>query len=377
MLNHKQTKQVDFYLGANSPIGFFSYFDQLEKPFTYNKTFLIKAGAGCGKSTLIKNVLNSINNKGDLIENIHCSSDVDSLDGVILDSYKIALLDATRPHFIEPKYHGAFETTVDLCQALDNSSLYKNRDSIIKTSDEISKKHTLCCDFLRAAANLINSNFNIYKQYVNFDKLDAYINRLLAYEIKTGKNLATQPKGQESIRLLSAVTNKGIVTFEKTVSTLANRIYIIEDNVGCISNHMMNSIRERALSQGHDIYTCYCPLSVDSKTRVPQRIEHIIIPKLNLAFVTANKYTRFDSINPTKKINSKRFELKEYKGPNQYIMTFNSKQSAILLDMATEMLKKAKSQHDILESLFNPYVDFNIVNNMTQRVISDVNELSV
>lgn len=371
MVNTEQIKQVDFYLGANTPSGFYSYFAQLEKPDKYHKLFLIKGGAGSGKSSMMKKVMESTAKKSKIVEKIHCSSDTDSLDGVILNGLKVAIVDATRPHVIEPKYHGAFETTVNICEALNNKVIYQNREDIIKVSDEISKKHRLCCDFLRASAHLANSNVNLYSQYVNYEKLDNYISRLLAYEIKEDKRIKNVDCGNEDIRLLSAVTNQGVVTFENTVTTLASRIYMIEDMVGCVSSYIIKRVRDRAVSLGYDVYTCPCAISLHPM----EKLEHVIIPKLGLAFITSNKYTKFESITPTKKINSRRFENKERRGAVQYIMAFNAKQSGVLLDMAITMLAKAKAQHDVLEGYYIPNVDFSIVDKLTQQVIDDINTI--
>ena len=48
--------QVRFYLGANSPSGFYSLYDQLIDPAQAEDYFLIKGGPGCGKSTLMRRV---------------------------------------------------------------------------------------------------------------------------------------------------------------------------------------------------------------------------------------------------------------------------------------------------------------------------------
>ncbi len=368
-----QVKQVDFYLGSNAPMGFNSYFEQLENPGNYKRTYLIKGGAGCGKSSLMKKAADSLASKESLIERIHCSSDVDSLDGVIFNELGVAVVDATRPHYIEPRYHGAFERTVDICAALDNKALYNNRDNIINISNEISKKHALCCDFLTVIAQLSKSNIGLYSQFVNYEKLNTYINRVLAYEIKSGKN---KQIGKEKVRQLSAVTNKGVVAFYNTISTLAKRVYVINDNVGCVSGYMLKKVRERAINAGYDVYSCYCPLAP------LERLEHVIIPDLDLAFVTSDKHLDFSgtaftkTVAVIKKVNSKRFELKKAKGSSQYIISFNNKQMGILLEMAATLLQKAKELHDTLESYFIPNVNFEYVNKLTSEVIMEMEEIN-
>ena len=48
--------KVTFFLGANSPAGFYSLYDQMLPAREARRIFLLKGGAGCGKSTLMKRV---------------------------------------------------------------------------------------------------------------------------------------------------------------------------------------------------------------------------------------------------------------------------------------------------------------------------------
>ena len=50
--------------------------------------------------------------KGREPELIYCTADTDSLDAVITPDGSFVILDATLPHAVEPKYPGAYETTV-------------------------------------------------------------------------------------------------------------------------------------------------------------------------------------------------------------------------------------------------------------------------
>ena len=71
--------QADFFLGCLSPTGFRGYFHELARQPGL-ALWLIKAGPGCGKSTLMKQL--AARGRG-VVERIHCSSDPDSLDGAI------------------------------------------------------------------------------------------------------------------------------------------------------------------------------------------------------------------------------------------------------------------------------------------------------
>ena len=96
-------KSADFFLGANSPNGFSSYFTEINDPKLTDNCYVIKGCPGSGKSTMMKTIAERLSEQESFIENIHCSSDPDSLDGVILhDSRERSLRMGHRPMPLNP-----------------------------------------------------------------------------------------------------------------------------------------------------------------------------------------------------------------------------------------------------------------------------------
>ena len=98
--------QVRYFLGANSPAGFYSLYDELIDPAEAEGIYILKGGPGCGKSTLMRQVAQRAEDAGLRVEYIPCSGDPDSLDGVILPEKKVALVDGTAPHEAVTGGHG-------------------------------------------------------------------------------------------------------------------------------------------------------------------------------------------------------------------------------------------------------------------------------
>lgn len=98
-------RSVTFFLGANSPSGFYSLYDQLLPAREARRVFLLKGGAGCGKSTLMRRVAAALAEAGERVEYIRCSGDPDSLDAVIFPDLSSAIVDATAPHGTVSKRH--------------------------------------------------------------------------------------------------------------------------------------------------------------------------------------------------------------------------------------------------------------------------------
>ena len=77
-----------YFLGCNSREGFFTLFPQFTRPAAGWRCILIKGGPGTGKSTLMKKVVRTAAGRCHPVEEIHCSSDADSLDGAIFPEIK-------------------------------------------------------------------------------------------------------------------------------------------------------------------------------------------------------------------------------------------------------------------------------------------------
>ena len=65
---------IQYFLGANSPTGFYSLYDQLLPPEQASAIYILKGGPGCGKSTLMRRVAALAQEAGEPVEYILCSS---------------------------------------------------------------------------------------------------------------------------------------------------------------------------------------------------------------------------------------------------------------------------------------------------------------
>ncbi|MDR2932548.1 MAG: hypothetical protein LBV27_05515 [Oscillospiraceae bacterium] len=358
---------LHFFLGANTPQGFVSRFDQLADENDGWRCFVIKGGPGSGKSTMMKRVARHLAEMGEDIEMIHCSSDADSLDGVICPRLKFSIADGTPPHAIEPKYPGAFESVVDITSCWDDDKLYACRDDIISISRNCSKCHEYCCRFMGAAAALVGDTYRIALDCLNTQKLAGYCTRLTEKEFKSAKKM----QGNEKIRVFSAVTNKGVVAFDESAKKLCKRIYLINDEYGAVSRVLLQVIRTNALAAGYDIISSYCPLSPFEK------LEHIFIPELDVGFMTSNSYHDFNLlIDPYRIVNCRRFTDNDKIKASKKRINFNRKATAQMISQAENLLKEAKKLHDELENYYISATDFSKVEALTEKVIARIDMMA-
>ena len=145
------SNEKHFYLGANTPYGFFSYYDSIVSQQDARKIYCIKGGPGTGKSSFMRKIADKILSLGYDVEFIHCSSDDDSLDGIYVRRLKIALLDGTSPHIVDPKNPGAVDKIINLGEFWDEEKMCAERQGIIDTNREIGETFARAYKYLAAA----------------------------------------------------------------------------------------------------------------------------------------------------------------------------------------------------------------------------------
>ena len=345
---------VRFFLGANTPAGFVGYLDDLYDCRDGWRAYLIKSGPGSGKSTLIRTVMQHMVRLGYDAEAILCSSDPQSLDGVVFRQLKLCLFDATAPHIIEPHYWGAVEQIVNLSACSDGSLLYERREGVREASDACSALHARCRRFLGAAASLLSDNARTALEYTDADKISRSAARIAAREWR---------------RFLSAVTPQGMLTFHETLQSLCPRIYSLEDEYGASSRLLLAELRQRALDAGLEIFTCACPLSPADKP------EHLLIPSLGVGFTTSNSWHKAD-FPVYRRVHAARFTDMEALRQKKQRLSFNRRAARELIGEAVTLLEGAKQVHDQLESYTKEVTDWEMVNETTLWVLAEFTRIA-
>ena len=327
--------RLRFFLGANSAQGFVSRFDQMTDLDKVDKVVVIKGAAGTGKSTLMKRAAEELAGKNDYIEEIYCSSDVDSLDGVIFPTQRIAIADGTPPHAIEPRYPGVQEDIFSLYDCWDRKKLYEYRDTIVEYTQKCSSLHKLSASYLYAAGSLLTQLQAIAKEVTSEEKIERLALSIANREFKTDSKSETH----ERIRFVSGITNKGPMLFEDTIHTLAPRLYIISDNLGYCAAQLMQELRRLALQRGQNIITCYCPLFPYSK------IDHLLFPDLGIGFVTSNKLHPV-TLQGDRIIHARRFMNTEKLKAHKHKISFLLRASLDMMEQAGSLIGEAKQNHE-------------------------------
>ena len=215
--NNKMPKK--YFGAANTYRGFISYFDRIFNSPDYERLYVIKGGPGTGKSSLMRKISKFFSEKNLDVEEIYCSSDPGSLDGVIIssDNKKIAILDGTAPHERDAKIPGAIDEIINLANGLDKRWIRCKREDILSLSKEKTEAYKSAYNYLSLAGSCAGIIYESYNEH--FDEFKAkskaesiFENFTFCYKGKiTTRFISSFSRyGQQNLNSLSALNSRNI-----------------------------------------------------------------------------------------------------------------------------------------------------------------------
>lgn len=342
-------KKTASFLGANTPEGFVSFFDELYNPYNDTNAYIIKGGPGTGKSTFMKKIALEAEKRGMETERVYCSSDPSSLDALIIPEMKLSICDGTSPHIMEPRFPGVAENIINLGEFWNSKKLRKRGDEIRKLFFENSLWHRKSSKYLAAAGHVDKQSRIIAQRYIKTEKIDSFVSRFIHRELKKDRNSVP---GERKRRFLSAITPNGNLFLCDTVTSLAPRVIGIDDRYGVAASLITSRIGEGAIKNGFNAIFCHCPMK-------PTESEHLIIPEKGLAIVRINGAS--GELPCDRIIHTGRFMNEDFSN-NRLMLKFNERIKQELINESVTCLKKAKSVHDELEKIYIEAMDFDRMN---------------
>ncbi|MEG1944068.1 MAG: hypothetical protein RR058_01415 [Oscillospiraceae bacterium] len=351
-------KIYDYFLGSTNPDGFVSFFEQLLDLSAPFRTYIIKSGPGCGKSSMMKRMANRISQAGFDLELIHCSSDPDSLDGVVCRQLHFAIADGTSPHVLEPSLPACKQEVVSLYDCIDSAQLTAGFLFLRENYEIYCENHIRAKRYACAFGKLFVDLRDTSSRYVETTKLHRYAENLAA---------RTMPKkccaGFESVRLSGAITPLCYIDYTKSNLDSLENVYILNDRYTSAGHMLMKLLRDRARLAGYDIVTSrnpFCPIEIDS----------VLIPELSLAFATAGffdpLYVSGAHTIGEKTVYSSDLELCRKR------LSFMQRASHELLNESGKYLAQAKAMHDKMESVYSANINFDLVREREARLLSEL-----
>ncbi|GAA0126110.1 PRK06851 family protein [Clostridium senegalense] len=349
-------KQKHYFLGGNTSVGFYSHYDYILPQNEARRIICIKGGPGTGKSSLMKKVGNLFIDKGYTVEFHHCSSDSNSLDGVVIKGLNIALLDGTSPHVVDPKNPGAIDEILNMGQCWNEDGFKEYRENILDVQDKISKKFKRAYRFLAAARNVYEDWYTFNRETLDFNKVN-HLKESLKNEIFSDEISSV---GFDRHLFSTAFTPGGVISFIPNLIEDVENVYILKGAPGVGKTEVLAYLADEAVKRGHYVEVLHTPL-------MPEKIEHILIPDLNIAVVTSNEINKLATQGIVYDMNKFLDEalIKANKDEIEYVKnTFY-----ILLNKALSCIQQAKHLHDDLESYYIPNMNFDKIDAVSNEII--------
>lgn len=348
--------------GSNTPHGFHSFFSYILPQKDANKIYCIKGGPGTGKSSFMKRVGDYLVDQGIDVEYFHCSSDPNSLDGLGVPSLKVALLDGTAPHIVDPIHPGAIDTILNFGTLWDEEKIRINRDNITDCTAKIGRLFKKSYFYLDAAKCIYDSYL-----FTEETSIDVLAKAKLEQEVLTAifdKVSAKDAIGYDRHLFSSSITPEGFLDYLHTIIGKTRNVYLIKETLGCNTKNLMNQIKQKAVNLGYDIECYHSPIDTD-------KIEDIIIPELDIAVTCSNHFHKA-KVFPTNIYDFTPCVSPTILKDIQNDLERDKKLMLDLFDKGISNISAAHKLHDVLEAYYISAINFSGLDTIFYSLITEI-----
>lgn len=344
-----------YFAAANSGQGFVSDYGTLFDTAGLGRLYLIKGGPGTGKSTLLRRAAAYAEGKRLTVRRYACSSDPDSLDGIMVGDGRLAMIDATPPHGRELELPGAADELIDLGQFWDSRRLSAHREEIRQYNQTKKAAYARAYQWLAAAAAVNRAMLAMLEDCLDLPKLRGEVRRRLA-ELSSGE-------GMEIPARVSAIGMKGCVTLP-TMHRGAERAFILTETRGgggLFLRELLQLVREKRA----DAEVARVPLD-------PAWAEGVFLPGLETAFLDEgaaetprpqDKLIRMSRFYRPAELRANRRELRQ---------AVHSKE--MLMEGASAAFGDARCAHFALEEIYADAMDYSALESFCAALIPRIFE---
>ena len=333
-------EQIEFFAAANTAEGFLSYFDEVFFAPRIERRYIIKGGPGTGKSSLMRLIARRAEQKGLIVEYYYCSSDTESLDGVIIGS-RVAIFDGTAPHSYDTVLAGAQDEIINLGQFWDSEALEGRLSDIRALGARKKQAYSEAYGYLAAASAIRSVADGSVMACVDIKKL-----RLAAMRTYSRLGLSEG----ESARVLTRQTHALGVHGEAELGTLrkmAKRTHLINDYYGTAYLYL-SELERLVRARGVQVLVSR---DVMDKSRIK-----------SMLFIDSGDYftviEKANEAHSNEIINMKRFVDAERIGRIRFSYRSAMRACDDVKSLALSSLSEAGKAHAEIEKIYVPCMDF-------------------
>lgn len=337
--------------GGNTAQGFYSFHDNIIGPHR-NMLYILKGMPGGGKSSLMKEIGKRALDEGFSVEYHHCPSDAESIDGIVIEELQVAIVDGTAPHVMDPTYPGLTDRLIDLGQFIDSEKLKDSREEIIEAKGNNKIAYRKAFAYFKSARVIYEEILANNKSGVEIKGLNLETRNLME------KIFIEKPKNNEGVErhmFANANTPSGYVDHTETILNGISNIYYVQGEIGRGKNYIIEKIIEASKLSGYSIEIYHDSTIVDE-------IETLIIKDIDTC-ISSNKKAKdlcVEKVELDKHFNRHIKNIEDY---NTY---------EFLMEKGINNLAKAKKNHEILEEIYNPTIDYSGIDRIREDIWEEI-----
>lgn len=330
-----------YFAASNSAHGFHSYYDECFDRKEITRLFAIKGGPGTGKSRFMRDVAEWGERVGWSAEMIYCSSDPDSLDGVILtrNGEGIAVLDATAPHVYEPSRPGYREEIVNLGEFWNAELLRGHRDELDALNRRKKEAYRRGYRFLCGYEAMEENRRQLVAPFLREQAIAEFAAKLM-------QGVPVETQFRPEIALMRSVGMCGQVCFD-TYFAQARKIFLIEDCRGS-ARLLMDALYRRAEEKRLRVRVSRDPI-------LPDQIDGLFLCGSGLCFALCLPE---NCTYPFRKITMRRFVDTGRMRPVRQMVNYTERLRRAMLAGAVEEMDQVRRYHFQIEQIYIAAMDF-------------------
>lgn len=329
-------KSFKYLATANTSNGFVNHFDNINEDGS-GFVYILKGGAGSGKSTLMKKIGEHFQKFGK-VEYFYCSADIESLDAVRIVDKNITIVDGTSPHTAEPRIEGVTAKIVNLGRFIGRDIL-KYQSQIEKLLSQSKYYRAMYEDYLACAGGIYRNNMKLASLTLRNSK-----NKTSAKYVIDELSISKKNKEGKVRRFFNEyITLDGLQSLDKA----NNYTKIVElNNTPFANQKVFNKVIEKLLCFGYDVI-------VFEDIMAPENIFSISIPELDAIVVQAKGNLKLgDTVSS--------------------MFLANNQLLKIIIKNAGLCHSNASEAHKNIEKYYKTVMKFDGVNMITKELIEEI-----
>ncbi|APC08971.1 PRK06851 family protein [Neomoorella thermoacetica] len=355
--------------GGNTYMGFYSFYDFIIEPDA-TRIFVVKGGPGVGKSTFMRKIGEAMLERGFDVEFHCCSSDNDSLDGVVIPKIRVAIIDGTAPHIVDPKNPGAVDEIIHLGDYWDEDKMRASKEQVLQDNQRISRLYRIAYSALKEAKVIRDEWESYVAESMLWPRVYQAKAELLEAIFAGVRSRYNQPARERHL-FATALTPRGLVTGNlETLLQDVRRLYTVAGDPGSGVPGILATVARVANEKGLYTEVYHCPFD-------PNNIDMVIIPEIQVAVMNWQPPHAIDLQDIPGLQVAMALDLNKFIDREHLKLYGNEIASAIVryqaaLDRAIAHIREAKITHDHMESYYIPAMDFEAINSKREEILQRI-----